>query len=149
MKIKLSYIRILLVFFIFTTTVSVQAQNTKRKQLEQKRKKLQREMQELNKLLFSSRKKTHSTYTQVVNLNRKINLREQLIHSYNTEINALSNQILANQNSLQILDKETDTLRKKYGAMLRQAQKNNTTTSFFMFVIASSNVEQPTIECNT
>ena len=71
MKIKLSYIRILLVFFIFTTTVSVQAQNTKRKQLEQKRKKLQREMKQLNKLLFSSRKKTHSTYTQVVNLTEK------------------------------------------------------------------------------
>jgi len=142
MKIKLSYIRVLLVFFIFTTTVNVQAQDTKRKQLEQKRKKLQREMASLNKLLFSSRKKTHSTYTQVVNLNRKINLREQLIHSFNKEINALSNQITANKDSLQILDKETAALRKQYGAMLRQAQKSNTSTSFLMFVLASNNVEQ-------
>ena len=142
MKIKLSYIRVLLVLFIFTTTVNVQAQDTKRKQLEQKRKKLQREMASLNKLLFSSRKKTHSTYTQVVNLNRKINLREQLIHSFNKEINALSNQITANQDSLQILDKETVVLRKQYGAMLRQAQKSNTSTSFLMFVLASNNVEQ-------
>ncbi len=142
MRIKRSYISLLFVLFSLTTTVHIQAQNTKRKQLEQKRKRLQKEMAQLNKLLFSSRKKTHSAYTKVVNLNRKIELRSQLIHSFNNEINALSEQISTNKDSIAILDKETDVLRKQYGAMLRQAQKNTNPTSFFMFILASDNISQ-------
>ena len=142
MRIKRSYISLLFVLFSLTTTVHVQAQNTKRKQLEQKRKRLQKEMAQLNKLLFNSRKKTHSAYTQVVNLNRKIELRTKLIHSFNNEINALTEQINANKDSIAILNKETDALRKQYGAMLRQAQKNDNASSFFMFILASDNISQ-------
>ena len=142
MNIKRSYISLLFVLFSLTTTVHVQAQNTKRKQLEQKRKRLQKEMAQLNKLLFNSRKKTHSAYTQVVNLNRKIELRTKLIHSFNNEINALTEQINANKDSIAILNKETDVLRKQYGAMLRQAQKNDNASSFFMFILASDNISQ-------
>jgi len=142
MKIQVFLIRILFVLLALTSTTQVQAQNGKRKQLEQKRKKLQREMAQLNKLLFSSRKKTHSAYTQVANLNKRINVRQALIQSYNKEINTLADIISKNKDSIQVLDEETSELRKQYGTMLRQAQKSNTTASFFMFILASENVSQ-------
>lgn len=143
MQIKFSHFRFIFIVLAILCVNPTYGQRNKRKQLEAKRVRLQKEMNQLNKLLFSSRKKTHSVYTQVVNMNKKISLRNKLIHSYNDEINELTKLIDSNKDTLQSLNKDTKELKTQYGAMLRQAQKNNTNNnSFFMFILASDNISQ-------
>ena len=88
----LSFLLFLGMFVPQTTT----AQTNEQKALEAKRERLQTEIRDINRLLFAEKKERGSILDQMEALDKKINVRQQLIRVTNQQSNLLNRQINAN-----------------------------------------------------
>ena len=118
------------------------AQNNRQKQLEAQRKKLEQEIKQINKLLFSNRKEKQSALTEVENLDQRIRKREQLIRMTNEQANWLTRQINANQRSIDHLREELTALKEEYAEMVVRSHKSRSQQSRLMFLLSSQNFLQ-------
>ena len=112
MKSSHFYISILLfllsVFSVFGQT---------RKQLETQRKKLNKEIKQINTLLFNEQKKEKNVLEDLKDINKKIEVRTQLIFTINSEAAILSKEISENEVELQHLNKKLVALKKDYSCI--------------------------------
>ena len=72
-----------LLLFLFT---SLSAFSQSKAELEKQRKKLQKEIQEINQLLFQSKAKEKDLLIDLRDLNKRINVRDELIRTIDREI---------------------------------------------------------------
>ncbi|MCC6252516.1 MAG: peptidoglycan DD-metalloendopeptidase family protein [Bacteroidia bacterium] len=129
----------LLLFFIFLNTV-VCAQS--KKELEKRKAKLQSEIKATNKLLDETKKNKRTSLNQLVTLNKKIGMREELISTIGTELNLLGNQIDENQQKISYLEKELEVLKKEYAEMIIFAHRNQSNYNKLMFVFSADDFNQ-------
>ncbi|WP_228853170.1 murein hydrolase activator EnvC family protein [Aegicerativicinus sediminis] len=118
------------------------AQSAKQKQLEAKRQQLQKEIKEMNSLLFTDKKKEKSVLTQVEDLNRKITVMQNLIRVTNDQANLLTREINDNQKQIGNLRKQLEELKEAYAAMIVTSYKNKSQQSRVMFLLSSENFKQ-------
>jgi len=137
-------IKELFIFLLFFQLISfsVVAQSAKQKQLEAKRQQLQKEIKEMNTLLFNDKRKEKSVLTQVEDLNRKITVMQNLIKVTNDQANLLTREINDNQNQITSLRKQLEELKKAYAAMIVTSYKNKSQQSRVMFLLSSENFKQ-------
>jgi septal ring factor EnvC (AmiA/AmiB activator) len=128
-------------FFLLSTTAGFGQRQTK-KDLENKKKQLQKEIEYTNELLAETKKNKKLSLNQLVTLNKKISAREELIATINTEIVVLNRQIKANNESITGLQKDLAKLKAEYAKMIYYAYKNKDSYSRLMFVFASADFEQ-------
>jgi len=119
----------------------VSAQKT-RKQLENERKKLQKEIKQVNKLLFNELKKEKNALEDLRDINKKIDVREQLINTINLEAKALSSDINSNEREIEKLKKKLADLKKDYAEMIYKSYKSRSQQSRTMFILSSENFYQ-------
>lgn len=117
-------------------------QETRQQRLEAQRKQLQKEIKQMNALLFSNTKKRKSALSQVEDLAVKINLRQRLIRVTNEEANRLSQQIKINQRDIDRQQKALKQLKKDYAAMVRYSYVSKSGQSRLMFLFSSSSFLQ-------
>ena len=117
------------------------AQKT-RKQLENERKKLQKEIKQVNKLLFNELKKEKNALEDLRDINKKIDVREQLINTINLEAKALSSDINSNEKEIEKLEKKLADLKKDYAEMIYKSYKSRSQQSRTMFILSSKNFYQ-------
>ena len=130
-----------ILFLIFLLSVfSVFSQT--RKQLEAQRKKLNREINQVNKLLFNEKKKGKNALEDLYDINKKIKIRSQLISAINTEAAILSKEITLNQATLKSLNKKLTDLKKDYADMIFKSYKSKSQQSRAMFLLSSKNFYQ-------
>lgn len=130
-------------FFLFICSVSVaQPQNSKQKQLEAKRLELQKEMKQINSLLFANKKKEQSVISEVEDLNYKVRVRNNLIKITNDQANLLTRKINSNQKKITDLRAQLTQLKKDYAAMLVTSYKSKSEQSRIMFLLSSENFKQ-------
>ena len=91
------YIAFFLVFFSCLSSFS----QTK-KDLEQQRKKLNREIAQVNSLLFKEQKKEKNVLEDLKDLNQKIDIRLSLINTINSEAKLLTSEITKNKKEINI-----------------------------------------------
>jgi septal ring factor EnvC (AmiA/AmiB activator) len=131
------YISILLfllsVFSVFGQT---------RKQLETQRKKLNKEIKQINTLLFNEQKKEKNVLEDLKDINKKIEVRTQLIFTINSEAAILSKEISENEVELQHLNKKLVALKKDYSAMIFKSYKSKSQQSRMMFILSSQSFYQ-------
>ncbi|MDX1760046.1 MAG: peptidase M23, partial [Arenibacter algicola] len=72
------------------------AQTNEQKALESKREQLQKEISEINRLLFAEKKEKGNVLEQMEAMDQKINVRQQLIRVTNQQSNLLNRQINTN-----------------------------------------------------
>lgn len=130
----------LLLFFNSISTSYAQKQS--RKDLENKKKELQKEIEYTNQLLSETKKNKKLSLNQLVTLNKKISAREELISTINSEIRILNNQIAAKNQSIKTLQNELAKLKAEYAKMIYYAYKNQDAYSRLMFVFAAQDFEQ-------
>jgi septal ring factor EnvC (AmiA/AmiB activator) len=118
------------------------AQKQNKKDLENKKKMLQKEIDETNKLLAETKKNKKLSLNQLVMLNKKISVREELIATINSEIAVLNKQINENNESIKGLQNELTRLKNEYAKMIYYAYKNQDAYSKMMFVFAAQDFEQ-------
>ena len=113
--------------FLFTTLLSVQVvygQTNEQKALEVKREQLQKEINEINRLLFAEKKEKGNVLDQMEALDQRINVRQQLIRVTNQQSNLLNRQINANIRNISKLREDLELLKDEYATMIRKSYQN-------------------------
>ncbi len=129
----------LLACFLSFTTL---AQSAKQRQLEEKRIKLQRDIRQLEQLLFKNQSEKKSVLSQAEDLDQKINVRQELIRVTNQQANLLNREINANQRNITKLRDELKTLKADYAKMISKSYKSKSQQSRIMFLLSSENFLQ-------
>lgn len=123
-------------------TLPAVAQKQTKKDLENKKKQLQNEIEYTNQLLAETKKNKKLSLNQLVTLNKKITVREELISTINSEIRIINRQISQNNESIKSLQNDLKKLKSEYAKMIYYAYKNQDAYSRLMFVFAAKDFEQ-------
>lgn len=117
------------------------AQKTKEK-LQDDKTKLEKDIAYTNKLLAETKKNKQISLNQLIILNNKINQREDLIGTINTEIGDIDGLIIISSNETYKLSSELKRLKEEYAKMIVFAYKNRNAFTRLMFLFASSDLNQ-------
>ncbi|RKN82723.1 peptidase M23 [Ulvibacterium marinum] len=134
--------RICLVLFSLLCMVPANAQTNEQKVLEAKRERLQNEIREINRLLFAEKKQRGTVLDQMEALDKKINVRQQLIQVTNQQSNLLNRKINANIRNIAKLKDDLQTLKQEYGTMIRKSYQNRAQRNRLMFLFSAENFFQ-------
>lgn len=129
-------------FLVMLGTQFVFGQQARQKELEQQRQQLQREIKQINSVLFSNKKKRKSAIDEAEDLAVKINVRQRLIRVTNEEANRLIQQISINQRNIDRQREELKELKNDYAEMIRYAYVSKSGQSRLMFLFSSESFLQ-------
>ena len=132
---------VLTILFIGFTTLAI-AQTDQKKQLEQKRAQIQKEIQEFQSLLSQEKSKEKSVLLKITDNETKIKLSEKLIGNTQKQTRILTDEIYLNQLKLNKLNRELKVLKEDYAAMILKAYKSRSQQSRIMFILSSQNFLQ-------
>ncbi len=141
MSSKSSY-RICLVLITLLMTFYSYAQTGEQKALEAKRERLQKEIKEINRLLFAERREKGDIIDQMEALDKKINVRQELIRLTNHQSNLLNRQINVNIRTISKLREDLKLLKEDYAKMIRKSYQNKAQNNRLMFLLSSDNFYQ-------
>jgi septal ring factor EnvC (AmiA/AmiB activator) len=110
--------------------------------LESKREQLQKEISEINRLLFAEKKEKGNVLEQMEAMDQKINVRQQLIRVTNQQSNLLNRQINTNVRNIGKLRNDLAFLKEEYGNMIQKSYQNKSRQSRLMFLLSSENFLQ-------
>ena len=130
----------LLLFLCFT--IKTWSQPPTQEQLEERKAKIQLEIQEKEQLLKSVKSKEKSVLTEMIIQKEKIGLKEKLIKTTEKQTKLLNNDIYINQVKINQLNKDLEQLRKDYAAMILKSYKSRSEQSRAMFLLSSENFLQ-------
>lgn len=139
---KRTYWLYIVLFGIWVGNSTVSAQTNEQKALETKRERLQQEIRDINRLLFSEKKEKGNVLDQMEALDKKLNVREQLIRVTNEQSNILSRQVNANIRNISKMREELEVSRKDYAAMIQRSYENRSQQSRLMFLLSSESFLQ-------
>lgn len=132
----------LLTFLFFCLTLPVWSQLSKQEELEERKAKIQLEIQERQELLNSMKNKEKTVVSQLLIQIEKINLKEKLIKTTERQTKLLNDDIYNNQLKINQLNKELDVLKSDYSEMIRKSYKSRSEQSRVMFLLSSENFLQ-------
>ncbi len=141
MKLKSHPKYIFVVAFLLIGSANLYSQNS-REDLEERRIQLREEIQKINNLRSSNKKKEKSVLTEVEDLDRQIRTTENLIKVTNQQANLLTRDISSNSAKIQTLRKELESLKEDYGKMIQKSYKSKSQQSRIMFLLSSQNFLQ-------
>ena len=96
-----------------------------------------KEIKEINQLLFSNSKRKAVAFTDIENLNIKIQRKEELVNLTFQEINLLSLEIKKTNSSLDSLKNELAQVKDAYKKMILKSYKTKSGKSKIMFLLSS------------
>ncbi|MBA3679800.1 MAG: peptidoglycan DD-metalloendopeptidase family protein [Bacteroidetes bacterium] len=142
-KNKLSLVFALLFFIVLIPTLQSQTNSkNSKKDLENKKKKINDEINEINSMLSETKANKKNSIGALVNINMKLEKRQDLINTINSEIHALNKDIKQNEKQADQLKSSLEKLKGDYARMIVFAQRNQDAYSKIMFVFASDNFNQ-------
>ena len=122
--------------------ISSFSQSKKQQELEERRRELQREIQQIGSLLFEGKKEQKSVISVVEDLNFKIQVRKNLIGITNQQTNLLTREINSNQTKISKLRIKLKALKADYAKMIVKSYKSRADQSKLMFLLSSTNFQQ-------
>ncbi len=129
--------------FVFALTgVAQNPHKNPKHDLESKKKKINAEISEINSLLSETKTHKKNSIGALVNINMKLQKRQELINTINTQIGELDGVINATESDIQRLKNNLVKLKKEYARMIFFAQRNQDSYSNLMFIFASTNFNQ-------
>jgi septal ring factor EnvC (AmiA/AmiB activator) len=123
-------------------SVSAFAQKQDKKSLENKKRKLKKDIELAEQLLNDTKKEKKKSISTLVALNKSIEKREEYISTINSEIGLMGQQIEGNNNSIKSLQWEIKKLKSDYAAMVYFAYKNRDNYEKLLFVFAAADFNQ-------
>ncbi len=118
------------------------AQSTEQEQLQAKREALQKEIEEINRLLFAEKQQRGNILEQMEALDKKINVRQELIDVTNKQSNLLNQKINANIERISKLKKELQERKDEYAKLIQKSYRSKTQQSRLMFLLSSKDFAQ-------
>lgn len=138
---NISYCIHLLIFICFFSTSTI-AQTSEQKALEAKRERLQKEIKEINRLLFAEKQEKGNVLDQMEALDKRINVRQELIRVTNQQSNLLNRQINVNIRSISKLREDLKILRDDYANLIQKSYQNKSQSNRLMFLLSAENFFQ-------
>lgn len=128
--------------FLTPTLFSQNGSRNPKKDLENKKKKINEEINEINSMLSETKANKKSSIGALVNINMKLEKRLDLINTINAQIRELSKEIKHNETQALLLKKNLIKLKSEYARMIVFAQRNRDAYSALMFIFSSENFNQ-------
>ncbi|MDT7828963.1 peptidoglycan DD-metalloendopeptidase family protein [Pricia sp. S334] len=132
----------ILFLFSFLGSYSVFSQIEEQEVLEAKREQLQKEIEQINHLLFDTKEKRGNVLEQMEALDQKIKVRRRLIAVSNEQSNLLNRKINANVSAISELRAELADLKDDYALMIQKSYQSKIQQSKLMFLLSSDNFFQ-------
>ncbi|WP_319946569.1 murein hydrolase activator EnvC family protein [Flagellimonas myxillae] len=110
--------------------------------MEAKRERLQEEIKEINRLLFVEKREKGNVLDQMEALDKRINVRQELIRVTNQQSNLLNRQINVNIRSISKLREDLKILKEDYAQLIRKSYQNKTQNNRLMFLLSADNFFQ-------
>ncbi|WP_396195362.1 murein hydrolase activator EnvC family protein [Flavobacterium sp.] len=129
-----------LLFFCLATPMW--SQPPTQEELEERKAKIQLEIQEKERQLQSVKSKEKSVVSQLLIQKEKIGLKEKLIQTTEKQTKLLSNDIYINQLKINQLNRDLEKLREDYAQMIVKSYKSRSEQSRAMFLLSSENFLQ-------
>ena len=142
MKLTNSRFTFAVLFLTLMLHLSGFSQSKKQQELEQRRRELQREIQQISTLLFAGKKEQKSVFSVVEDLNFKIQKRKNLISITNQQANLLTREVNGNQIKISKLRLKLKSLKVDYAKMIVKAYRSRADQNKLMFLLSSSNFQQ-------
>jgi len=134
-------VRIAFLLLFFVAHLSY-AQTSEQKSLEAKRARLAKEINEINRLLFAKKKQRGTVLDQMEALDKKLNVRQQLIRVTNQQSNLLNRKINANVRNISKLRADLVSLKNDYAKIIQKSYQNRSQQNRLMFLLSSKNFFQ-------
>lgn len=136
------WIMLVLCCLIFSNAFSQTKAPQNKQTLENKKKKLNEEINEINSLLSETKAGKKTSLNQLVAINKKISIREELINTIMAEISQLNRGIKQNEKEINKLKENLAKLKAEYARMIYFAQRNRDSYSRLVFIFASGDFNQ-------
>ncbi len=147
-KNKINYFLVVICFFVCSQSIHSQSGNKNQKKenttssLENKKKRINDEINEINSLLNETKANKKSSIGALVNINLKLEKRQDLINTINAEIYELTKEIKQNEIKSTQLKANLQKLKTEYAKMIVFAQRNQDSYSKLMFIFSAANFNQ-------
>lgn len=132
------WISIIILFISLST--AAQGQNIKAQ--EEKRARLEREIEILDRQLSENASKSSSMLSSLTLIRKKVSNRKALVAESDREIRVLSDKIYLKQRSINRMQARIDTLSNHYSKLVLSAYKNRDARLWYMYMLASDNLGQ-------
>ena len=136
-KWRIEYFPVVL-FLLLCVTLNAQT----KKELQLKKKKLLEEIEYTNKLLDETKKSKDLTLDELVQLNKKIGARAEIISTINAQIRLLDKQIANKKTIVASLEDDLEELKEEYAKMIYYSYKNRSSYNRLMFVFSAENFNE-------
>lgn len=112
------------------------------KTLEKRRKKLESEINQTQKAIQQTQKTRDNSLKEIINLEKQIELRKELIDNTSKEVKEFSVQINETTSNLKSLENKLNILRDNYAKAIYGTYKSYRITDQFLFIANSSNFSE-------
>ncbi len=116
----------------------LQAQQTK-DDLENQRKEIQKEIEDLRKSQLSVKKNKQESLGQLARIRNLIRKRDAIINNINRQVHLINNDINNNNQEIDRLKNELDTLKAQYAKTIEYAYKNRSNYDMLNFIFSAVN----------
>ena len=113
------------------------AQKSKRLEFEARRVQIQKEIKNINEMLFDNKKKKAMAFSDIENLTYKILRKEELVKLTNQQINLLDKEIKLNLTHQLELEIQLKEVKIAYGEMILKSYKTKSGKNRLMFLLSS------------
>ena len=113
------------------------AQKSKRLELEARRVQIQKEIKNINEMLFDNKKKKAMVFSDIENLTYKILRKEELVKLTNQQINLLDKEIKLNLTHQLELEIQLKEVKIAYGETILKSYKTKSGKNRLMFLLSS------------
>lgn len=142
-KNNLIYIGLCLFFLGLNLHQAVaQTKTPSQKELQNKRNKLNDDIKQLNSQLSQTKASKKSQINNIVVINTKIKVREELINTINVELSKINSNIKKNTGEVNSLRQNLEKLKSEYAKMIYFAQRNQDSYTKLMFLFAAGDFNQ-------
>jgi septal ring factor EnvC (AmiA/AmiB activator) len=131
---------ILVILMSLSLALGVQGQNVKAQ--EEKRARLEREIEILDRQLSENASKSSSMLSNLTLIRKKVSNRKALVAESDRQIRQYSDKIYLKQLSINRMQARIDTLSQHYSRLVMSAYKNRDARLWYMYMLASDNLGQ-------
>lgn len=125
----------------FPVTAQHSSRNSKQ-DLQAKRRRIDAEIKEINAILIETKANKKSSIGALVNINMKLEKRQELINTINLQLAEVNRDIRRNETESLQLKANLEKLKVEYAQMIVFAQRNQDSYSVLMYIFAAENFNQ-------
>jgi len=134
--------RVLFISIIIVLLSISNAFSQSKKQLVRKKKKAEKELHYVSKLLTKTKKTKEVSYNQLLLIKKKMKLRQEIINNIASQIALLKQQIQDNNKVIESLESDLVKIKEDYAKTIVFAYKHRNKNDFLLFIFSAESFNQ-------